>query len=96
MVNSVESLKILMDTFGDGWKDQLSQYFRGSREFGPEEKRCLINFFDAYREDFIGNRLFNLCVRMWWRAIFIRQRLLILSTVIPVFLEMPADILETG
>ncbi len=60
MVNSVESLKILMDTFGDGWKDQLSQYFRGSREFGPEEKRCLINFFDAYREDFIGNRLFNL------------------------------------
>lgn len=60
MVNSVESLKILMDVFGDGWKDQLSQYFRGSREFQPEEKRCLVDFFDAYREDFIGNRLFNL------------------------------------
>lgn len=60
MMNSVEHLKILMDTFGGGWKDQLSRYLRGSREFDPEEKRCLSGFLDAYREDFVGNRLFNL------------------------------------
>ncbi len=60
MTNSVESLKILIDTFGEGWKDRLTYYFRGQGEFQPEEKRCLIDFFNAYREDFIGNRLFNL------------------------------------
>lgn len=60
MTNSVESLKILMDTFGEGWKDRLSYYFRGQGEFKPEEKQCLADFFNAYREDFIGNRLFNL------------------------------------
>lgn len=60
MLNSVESFKILMETFGDRWKDRLSQYFRGQGEFQPEEKRCLVDFFNAYREDFIGNRLFNL------------------------------------
>ena len=60
MTNSVESLKILMDTFGEGWKDRLTYYFRGHGEFQEEEKRCLVNFFNSYREDFIRNRLFNL------------------------------------
>ena len=56
MLNSVEAFKILMETFGDRWKDRLSQYFRGQGEFQPEEKGCLVDFFNAYREDFIGNR----------------------------------------
>lgn len=60
MLNSVVSLRILMDVFGERWRDPLAQYLRGSREFQPEERRCLADFFDAYREDFIGNRLFNL------------------------------------
>lgn len=60
MLNSVESLKVLMDVFGERWRDPLAQYLRGSREFQPEERRNLADFFDAYREDFIGNRLFNL------------------------------------
>lgn len=34
--------------------------FPGAGEFRTEEKKCLIDFFNAYREDFIGNRLFNL------------------------------------
>lgn len=60
MMNSVESLKVMMDHIGDGWRDKLSVFFRRPEDIAPEEKRYIIDFINSYKEDFVGNRPFNL------------------------------------
>ena len=60
MLNSVESLKILIENLGEEWKDRLTSFFRRPEDMQPFEKKYIIDFMNSYKEDFIGNRPFNL------------------------------------
>lgn len=60
MLNSVESLKILIENLGEEWKDRLTVFFRRPDEIEAYEKKYIIDFMNSYKEDFIGSRPFNL------------------------------------
>lgn len=60
VLNSVESLKVLMEGLGEEWKDRLTVFFRRPEDITPYEKKYIIDFMNSYKEDFIGNRPFNL------------------------------------
>lgn len=60
MLNSVESLKVLIENLGEEWKDRLTAFFRRPEDILPYEKKYIIDFMNSYKEDFIGNRPFNL------------------------------------
>lgn len=60
MLNSVESLKILIENLGEEWKDRLTAFFRRPEDIEAYEKKYILEFMNSYKEDFIGNRPFNL------------------------------------
>lgn len=60
MKNSAECLREVIDSIGETWKREMAAYLRDELEEAESQSEVFEEFFDAYKEDIIGNKVSNL------------------------------------